>query len=858
MKQNRCIFCMSETNGQEQVCPVCKKGIWEYQWKEDYLEPYTKLKGRYLVGAASEEQQGEIRYTGYDLLMEQKVLLYVYEAELWDRVKEKEAALLFGKFDFSGITAVKDYFRENGKGYMVTSFAQGDTLEQYLKIHGKISEEQTAKMLLPVVRAINALHASGMVHGKVNPEHLIVTEEGRVCLLADCSGYMEEQDRDRTTEITETDTPAAEVAAADEKAKILYKGKEFRTGNESFCTAPEQTEEDGIPGPWTDLYALGAVWYEMITGHRPESAAQRKKKDTLRKPSKYTEVTQYTERALMQALAPDPQMRFFYLGNFLESMKLSLEGVQQDAGTIRHIWGEAWLEAAGSTKEQRKKRGMKGYLRKRLAAAAIALVCLAGAGTAGMYAYIRTHQPEYFRWKLEQAREKTDVRADQGIFDKENPKYEEVKDFILEYGEAGDDSAEGENASYDFEEEDLEYCPVEHSASSSFYLDYKTVKNAVAYYMDIQEDMDLDSTSFFSSGYIYKDEKERIILNMEKTDIYKIRGLQEEAEFVYDSLDNGLMEVQYTASKERCAHFLETIFPLLAPETYLTEEEVEELLGMISEEGDFKYLNLAARYVLSISHREAYSVKVTPQKPYFSNWYTDYADREDDTQYAGNYERGSSRYEEFTAFVKENAVSEEVSEEDDTSVTIDHLGARIYTLKEKDVLEWGEPCNQYRFFIKADVLVDKLKEMGYQMRKTSERKENTVELQKYGSILTDFRVVEHYQMTEEIYLAIAKDLVNEDVMQMEVYRKEGRDVLLYEAAADVTEATGVNGEFDEAAKKDYADNIKKVEERVNGENTTEFLMIDNVAYIYSDYKNTGTGIAVVHSEYLNGPSYYWR
>lgn len=707
MKQNRCIFCMSETNGQEQVCPVCKKGIWEYQWKEDYLEPYTKLKGRYLVGAASEEQQGEIRYTGYDLQMEQKVLLYVYEAELWDRVKEKEAALLFGKFDFSGITAVKDYFRENGKGYIVTSFAQGDTLEQYLKIHGKISEEQTAKMLLPVVRAINALHASGMVHGKVNPEHLIVTEEGRVCLLADCSGYMEEQDRDRMTEITETDTPAAEVAAADEKAKILYKGKEFRTGNESFCTAPEQTEEDGIPGPWTDLYALGAVWYEMITGHRPESAAQRKKKDTLRKPSKYTEVTQYTERALMQALAPDPQMRFFYLGNFLESMKLSLEGVQQDAGTIRHIWGEAWLEAAGSTKE-------------------------------------------------------------------------------------------------------------------------------------------------------YKDEKERIILNMEKTDIYKIRGLQEEAEFVYDSLDNGLMEVQYTASKERCAHFLEMIFPLLAPETYLTEEEVEELLGMISEEGDFKYLNLAARYVLSISHREAYSVKVTSQKPYFSNWYTDYADREDDTQYAGNYERGSSRYEEFTAFVKENAVSEEVSEEDDTSVTIDHLGARIYTLKEKDVLEWGEPCNQYRFFIKADVLVDKLKEMGYQMRKTSERKENTVELQKYGSILTDFRVVEHYQMTEEIYLAIAKDLVNEDVMQMEVYRKEGRDVLLYEAAADVTEATGVNGEFDEAAKKDYADNIKKVEERVNGENTTEFLMIDNVAYIYSDYKNTGTGIAVVHSEYLNGPSYYWR
>ena len=842
MKQNRCIFCMNETDGQEQVCPVCKKGIWEYQWKEDFLEPYTKLKDRYLVGAAVEEQQGEIRYTGYDLLMKQKVLLYSYEGELWDRVKEKEAALLFGKFDFSGITAVKDYFRENGKGYMVTSFGEGDTLEQYLKLHGKISEERAAEMLLPAVRAVNALHASGMIHGTVNPGHLIVTEESRLCLLADCSGYVEEkQDGDGTSE-----------------KRILYKGKEFRTRNENFCTAPEQTEEGGILGPWTDLYAIGAVWYEMITGRRPESAVQRKKKDTLRKPSKYTEVAQHTENALMQALALDPQMRFFYLGNFLESMKLSLKDIQQNAGTIRYIWGETWLEAAGSTKEQRKKGGLKGYLRKRLAAAAIALVCFVGAGIAGMYAYIRTHQPEYFSWKLEKAREKTDVRADQGIFDKENPKYEEVKDFILEYGEAGDDSAEGENASYDFEEEDLEYCPVEHSASSSFYLDYKTVKNAVAYYMDIQEDMDLDSTSFFGSGYIYKDEKERIILNMEKTDIYKIRGLQEEAEFVYDSLDNGLMEVQYTASKERCAHFLEMIFPLLAPETYLTKEEVEELLEMISEESNFKYLNLAARYELSISHREAYSVKIEPKKPYFSNWYTDYPEKKDDTQYAGNYERGSSRYEEFTAFVKENAVSEEVSEEDDTAVTIDHLGARIYTLEEKDVFKWGEPCNNYRFFIKADVLVDKLKKMGYQMRKTSETKKNIVELQKYGSILTDFRVVEYYQMTEEICLAIVKDLVNEDVMELEVYRKEGCDVLLYKAAADVTEATGANGEFDEAAKKDYSDSIRTVEERVSEENTTEFLMIDNVAYIYSDYKNTGTGISIVNSEYLNGPPYYWR
>lgn len=186
MEQNRCIFCMNEIKGQDQICPACKKGIWEYRWKEDYLEPYTMLQEKYLVGAALEETGEMIRYTGYDIVLDQKVFLYAYDVEIWKAEKEKDAENLFGRFDFSGMTAVKDYFSEQDKGFIVTSFAEGAVLPEYLKVQGRVPEEKTVEMLLPVIRAVNALHASGLIHGNITPSHLIVTEEETLCLLADC------------------------------------------------------------------------------------------------------------------------------------------------------------------------------------------------------------------------------------------------------------------------------------------------------------------------------------------------------------------------------------------------------------------------------------------------------------------------------------------------------------------------------------------------------------------------------------------------------------------------------------------------------------------------------------------------
>src|SRR5699024_2678895 len=105
----------------------------------------------------------------------------------------------------------------------------------------------------------------------------------------------------------------------------------------------EQLDSDGILGPWTDVYALCAVWYEMMTGHKIPKVSDRVKRDRVKKLHWYTKVSAKTEQALIQGISMESQMRFFSIENLLESIELSSEEEKKEMGIIRHIWGDAWL-----------------------------------------------------------------------------------------------------------------------------------------------------------------------------------------------------------------------------------------------------------------------------------------------------------------------------------------------------------------------------------------------------------------------------------------------------------------------------------------------------------------------------------
>ena len=209
----------------------------------------------------------------------------------------------------------------------------------------------------------------------------------------------------------------------------------------------------------------------------------------------------------------------------------------------------------------------------------------------------------------------------------------------------------------------------------------------------------------------------------------------------------------------------------------------------------------------------------------------------------------------FTSYVKEHALSEKKTETKEDSIRLDSRDGTVYTLEEEDVLKWGEPCNNFRFFIKAGEIIEGLKEKGYEMKKISEKRENTVEIQKYGAILTNYNIVERYEMKENVYLAIVKDLVNEDVMQMLVYRKAGSGAQIQQEAADV----GIlAGEFKPEEKEELAADILDAQKAAGEEeDKTYFLVVENVMFMNSEYEDTGIATHIIPAAKFNGQSYYW-
>ena len=83
MEKRRCIFCMEETDAGEKRCPFCKKALWEYQWEERWLKPYTVLKNRYMVGVALGEGAFGVTYLAYDEEEKCTVAVKVYRMEIY-------------------------------------------------------------------------------------------------------------------------------------------------------------------------------------------------------------------------------------------------------------------------------------------------------------------------------------------------------------------------------------------------------------------------------------------------------------------------------------------------------------------------------------------------------------------------------------------------------------------------------------------------------------------------------------------------------------------------------------------------------------------------------------------------------
>jgi serine/threonine-protein kinase len=198
----------------------------------------------------------------------------------------REARLAAG-LAHPNIVAVFDAGEDEGCPFIVTEYVEGETLAELLRRRGRLLPDEAVEIALQACAGLAHAHANGLVHRDVKPQNLLVRADGAV-KIADF-GIARLVDATRVTEVGTVLGTAAYLA-------------------------PEQASGGEIT-PAVDVYGLGAVLYELLTGQTPYPVASlaelaRAQAEPLTSPRELApEVPPELETVVMRALARLPEYR---------------------------------------------------------------------------------------------------------------------------------------------------------------------------------------------------------------------------------------------------------------------------------------------------------------------------------------------------------------------------------------------------------------------------------------------------------------------------------------------------------------------------------------------------------------------
>ena len=170
------------------------------------------------------------------------------KTELFDGQKEKfkkEAKRMFA-IKNEHIIGVSDLFEENGTAYYVMDYVNGENLAERLKRRGKPMTEQEVRGILPqILDALKSVHDAGIWHLDLKPANIMLDKFGNVKLI---------------------DFGASKQLNAQKGGATTSTAISYTNGY-----APREQMEQNYDkfGPWTDIYALGATLYNLLTNKRP-------------------------------------------------------------------------------------------------------------------------------------------------------------------------------------------------------------------------------------------------------------------------------------------------------------------------------------------------------------------------------------------------------------------------------------------------------------------------------------------------------------------------------------------------------------------------------------------------------------
>ncbi len=258
-------------------------------------------------------------FRAHDALLERKVALkilheqYTSDEDYVERFR-REARAVAG-LSHPNIVTVIDRGEQDGRQFIVFEYIDGESLKQLVDRTGPLQVDQAVGLTLQIARALAFAHQQGLVHRDVKPQNVLLNDDGRAKV-----------------------TDFGIARSLDVQQGMTQSGTVMGT---SDYIAPEQARGERVDEQ-TDVYSLGVVLYELLTGevpfpgenfvavamrhiNEPPPSARERRPD----------VSPRLDAAIKRAMAKEPGDRFGSMGDFVGELEAALDvGPDEDTGTI--------------------------------------------------------------------------------------------------------------------------------------------------------------------------------------------------------------------------------------------------------------------------------------------------------------------------------------------------------------------------------------------------------------------------------------------------------------------------------------------------------------------------------------------
>ena len=269
--------------------------------KDTLLDNRYRILSKIGVGGMADVYKGEDTLLGRPVAIKILHANFASDDEFVSRFKREAQAA--GKLNHPNIVNMYDVGYDQDMHYIIMEYVDGETLKEYITRHHRLSIDEAVKITISIGEGLEHAHAMGIVHCDIKPHNVIITNTGRVKV-----------------------TDFGIARAMNSTNTVMYTNSIMGSAH---YLSPEQASGKSVDGN-TDIYSLGVVLYEMLTGKvpfegdTPIAVALKHVREKVIPPTRYNpSIPPLLESVVLKALAKNPADRFESISEMMGDLRLS-------------------------------------------------------------------------------------------------------------------------------------------------------------------------------------------------------------------------------------------------------------------------------------------------------------------------------------------------------------------------------------------------------------------------------------------------------------------------------------------------------------------------------------------------------